>query len=316
VRRAEARWNCPRPIKAVNLLPEKLKFEDLVYLETPSEVWAEVRQIVLSMFPHFDFNQVQEVFKDVVRLFDGKYPGYRQCNTMYHDLNHTTDCLLVLTRLMHGALVSGIPFQEKDVTLGLISAFMHDTGYLQTAEDRTGTGAKYTLIHIDRSIGFMKKYFKDRGYPQEDFQACRNFLKCTGLDVRIGEIDFPTREQEIIGKMLGTADLIGQMSDKNYLEKLPFLYHEFKEGGVPGFEDELDLFQKTPYFWEVVKTRFAKELGGVDGYLREHFRVHWGIDQDFYRQAINRNIESLQIFLENYAGDLPAYPVQEDICWV
>jgi hypothetical protein len=277
---------------------------------------AEVKQIVLLMFPHFDFTQVQDVFDDVLRLFDGKYPGYRKCNTLYHDLNHTTDCLLVLTRLLHGAFVSGMPLKAPDVNLGLISAFMHDTGYLQSGEDLAGTGAKYTLTHIDRSIGFMKKYFMDHGYPLEDFPACRNFLKCTGLDVRIGEIAFQSREHEIIGKMLGTADLIGQMSDKNYLEKLPFLYHEFKEGGVPGFQDELDLFQKTPHFWEVVKRRFVMELGGVDGYLREHFRVLWGIDQDFYRLAIERNLESLQTFLERWSGDLPAYSAQEDICWV
>jgi hypothetical protein len=309
-------WNYGSQTEALNLTLPKPRFGGLVCLESPKEVVAEVKKIVLMMYPRFQFTSLQEVYHDVVRLFEGKYPGYRKCNTLYHDLNHTADCLLVMARLLHGASLSGVAFTERDVNLGLITAFMHDTGYIQRLEDRSGTGAKYTLSHIERSIKFMEEYFRDHGYPPEDFLACRNFLKCTGLDVRIGTIAFQSPEHEIIGKMLGTADLIGQMADKNYLEKLPFLFREFKEGGVPGFEDELDLFRKTPHFWELVKRRFAMELGGVDGYLREHFRFLWGVDQDFYRQAINRNIESLQNFLDKWTGDLSAYPAEGEICWV
>ncbi len=308
-------WISDRLTKALDMLTEKLKFEDLVYIEEPQDVLAEVKKIVWLMFPYFDFNPVQTVFHDVLSLFAGRYPGYRKCNTLYHDLNHTTDCLLVMARLMHGAFVSGIKFERKDVSLGLISALMHDTGYIQSVEDDTGTGGKYTLIHIGRSIEFMEKYFVEHGYPLEDFPACRNFLKCTGLDVRIDEIEFQCREHEIIGKILGTADLIGQMSDKNYLEKLPFLYHEFEEGGVPGYDCEFDLVRKTPHFWNVVKKRFISELGQVDGYLQDHFRARWGIDQDLYRKAVDRNIKRLKSVLKDRAGEYPVYAPQEDICW-
>jgi hypothetical protein len=207
------------------------------------------------------------------------------------------DCLLVTAKLIHGAFLNGIVFEKRDVTLGLISALMHDTGYIQAVEDDTGTGAKYTVCHIQRSIEFMKKYFHDNGFPPEYVPICSNILRCTGLDVRIAEIKFQSREHEILGKILGTADLIGQMANENYLEKLPFLYHEFKEGGVPGYTDEYDLLKKTPAFWEMVKERFVTELGHVDLYLRDYLRVLWGINQDLYRQAIDRNIERLQSFL-------------------
>ena len=174
---------------------------------------------------------------------------------------------------------------------------MHDTGYIQAVEDDTGTGAKYTVCHIERSIEFMKKYFQDHGFPSEYLPICSNFLRCTGLDVKIAEIKFQSREHEILGKILGTADLIGQMANENYLEKLPFLYYEFKEGGVPGYKDEFDLLKKTPAFWEMVKKRLVIELGQVDRYLRDYLRALWGINQDLYRQAIDRNIERLQSFL-------------------
>jgi len=266
----------------------------LVDTQEPLEALAVTREIVRLMFPKFDFCSFSTAFGDILRLFGGKYPGYRQCNTYYHDLSHTLDCLLVMTRLIHGGYVRGIAWREKDVNLGLISALMHDTGYIQTTDDNTGTGAKYTLVHIDRSIDFMETYFQKNGYSREDLSACGNFLRCTGLNVKIDQIQFMTREHEIMGKILGAADLIGQMADQNYLAKLPFLYHEFVEGSVPGYKDELDLFKQTPHFWEVVKERFARDLGGVDEYLRDHFRVYCGIDKDLYRQAIDQNLECLQ----------------------
>lgn len=40
------------------------------------------------------------------------------------------------------------------------------------------------------------------------------------------------------------------MADRAYLAKLIYLYHEFREGGVAGYESELDLLKKTPTFTE------------------------------------------------------------------
>lgn len=271
------------------------------------EVVTEVKKIVLLMFNRFDFSQINQVLQDIVRLFDGDYPGYSRCNTHYHDFDHTMDCMLVTAKLIHGASVNGIDFEPRDVNLGLIAAFMHDTGYIQAEGDAAGTGGKYTLCHITRSIDFMGKYFQDHGFPADYLPICSNFLRCTGLDVHIGDINFATREQEILGKIIGTADLIGQMADEHYLEKLPFLYQEFAEGGVPGYEDEYDLLKKTPGFWEMIKKRFATELGGVDLFLQGHFRVRWGIDQDLYRMAIERNIDRLKALLGKVEAPYPGW---------
>ncbi len=292
-------WIYRKLTRTFGKFPEKLKNEDLIYLENPTEVLAEVKKIVTLIWPDFDFILFQKVFDDTLDLFGGNYPGYRECNTLYHNLQHTIDCLLVMARLIYGASVSGIAFSEKDLNLGLISALMHDTGYIQAAEDNNGTGAKYTLTHIKRSMDFMRKYFSAQGFPPEDFQACCNFLRCTGIEVKIAEIGFQSPQHEILGKILGAADLIGQMSDKDYLGKLPLLYREFREGGVPGFANEFDLLQKTPSFWELVKERFAKELSRVDAYSAAYFRVRWGIEQDLYRKAIDNNIESLRGILRD-----------------
>jgi hypothetical protein len=294
----------------ISLLTTTVTCPERVSINNPDDVVREVKTIILLGYKNFNFNQFEQVCGDILKLFNGHYPGYRGCNTFYHDLSHTMDCLLVTAKLIHGAGLNGIVFTHRDVTLGLISALMHDTGYIQAGEDNRGTGAKYTLSHVQRSIEFMKKYFQDNAFPSEYLPICRDFLRCTGLDVKIAEIEFQSREHQILGQILGTADLIGQMANENYLEKLPFLYDEFKEGGVPGYSNKFDLLKQTPAFWEMVKKRLVMELGHVDRYLRDYLRVLWGINQDLYRQAIDRNMERLQSFL---AASRPNIPGVRDV---
>jgi hypothetical protein len=286
---------------------EIIKLEDLVPMNDPQNVIEEIQKIVFMMFPRFNFDPTYKVFNDVLKLFRGEYPGYRQCTLHFHDLKHTTDCLMAMARLIHGAFVEGVLLPERDVSLGLIAALMHDTGYIQTIDDKSGTGAKYTLTHVSRSIEFCRKYFSKNGFSLYDFGVCRNCLKCTGLDVHTKDILFDSHKHEILAKMLGTSDLLGQMADRTYLSRLRFLFGEFKEGGVPGFGDELDLLRKTPAFWEFTRKRFAAELNSMDHFMRNHFRVRWGIDRDLYLEAIENHINYLKFLLEHHPSDFRRY---------
>ncbi len=292
--------------------PEEAKLK-IASLEDPPDFLKEIETIVSLMFPQFNFSLTRRVFEDIERLFKGKFPGYRGCNTRYHDLNHTLQCFLLMARLMHGAFINGNAFEKENVTLGLISALMHDTGYIQLEGDKTGTGGKYTLVHIERSIEVVEKYFENNGFPLRDYIFCRDCLKCTGVNVKIKDIQFESHEHEILGKILGVADLIGQMADKNYLIKLPFLYDEFKEGGISTFADDLDLFKATPDFWEFSQQRFLTEYSHVDRYLRDHFRIRWAIDRDLDREAIERNIKYLKFILNRYEADYRRYFSHEGI---
>jgi hypothetical protein len=283
------------------------KFEDLVLMEDPHAVFEEVCRIIMALQARFDFTPLFKVFDDVVRLFAGEYPGYQKCNTRYHDLKHTTDCLLAMARLIHGASVHGLTFAERDVALGLIAALCHDTGYIQELDDLEGTGAKYTLVHIDRSIAFMEKYFADAGFSSRDLEYCKGCVRCTGLEVKIEAMRFESLPHRVLGCMLGTADLLGQMADRTYLERLPYLYLEFAEGNVPGFVSEFDLLEKTPAFWEFTQQRLAGVLGGVDRYMRDHFREWWGLDRDLNRETIENNIAYLKFILKNHASGYRRY---------
>lgn len=277
--------------------------KDFRQIVRPQNIFKEVKTITSLLFPNFDFTLVSSTYHDIIKLFNGEYVGYQKCDTEYHNLRHTQECLLEMARLIHGASLNGVSFSEKDVILGLISAILHDAGYIKTNKEVGGTGGKFTLVHIDRSIRFMTKYLVQRDFASKDVQFCKNCLKCTGLTVEINKIRFLSFENELMGKILGTADLMGQMSDPNYLIKLPFLFNEFKEAGITLYVDEFDLIEKTPGFWEFTKDRFKNDLGGMDRYLRDHFRVRWGIDRDLDREAVEKNIDYLNYILQHHPND-------------
>ena len=269
----------------------------------PKDIFGEVKTITSLIIPSFNFELLSSIYHDILKLFNGEYIGYLKCDTDYHNLRHTLECLLEMSRLIHGAFLNGISFYEKEVNLGLISAIMHDTGYIKATDEVGGTGGKFTIVHIDRSIRFLKKYLTQRDFSETDILFCKNCLKCTGLTVKIDKIKFISYGNEVMGKILGTADLIGQMSDPFYLKKLPTLFKEFQEAGITMYSDEFDLLEKTPDFWEFTKNRFTNELGGMDRYLRDHFRVRWGIDRDLGREAIENNINYLKYILEHHRKD-------------
>lgn len=276
---------------------------DLVNMDDHEEILKEVKVILKSINPQFDFNHIDKACALIRTLFNGSYPGYRACNTAYHDLFHTNEIMLAMTRLLHGAVIEGVALTEKHMNMGVISALMHDTGYIQTVEDTEGTGAKYTMSHIQRSIDFTNRIYAREPYFCNEGKNFSDIMFCTGLNTKLSEIEFSTPQTRLLGQLLGTADLLGQMADRHYLEKLLHLYPEFVEGKVPGFESEYDLLKKTAGFYEITKKRFADDLGGVSRYAISHFRVRWGKDEDLYGEQIERNIAYLGWVITSYPND-------------
>jgi hypothetical protein len=286
---------------------KRRQLSELVHVDDPGAVFAEIKRIAEDMDPRFDFSLVGQTFLDVIRLFQGDLPGYRTCNTRYHDLRHTMLVLLAMARLMDGALLAHRQISEKGINIGLVSALMHDTGYIQTDDDTVGSGAKYTLVHIPRSIEFVRHYFAGNAYFNRDMTIFRDILNCTGVNTKIADIQFATPEIELIGKMLGTADLLGQMADRRYLEKLLYLFREFAEAGVKGFETEFDLLHNTLGFYDMTRQRFTVELSNVNRYMIRYFQTRLNIDSDLYAQSIETNMKYLSYLMSYHEQDYPQY---------
>ncbi|MFN2365902.1 MAG: hypothetical protein ABR523_05500 [Desulfurivibrionaceae bacterium] len=262
---------------------------------SPAETLAEIKNILPLIDPPPDPAPIERIYGDIIRLFTGEYPGYRASNTRYHNLEHTCSSALAAARLIHGLHVQGEVFSPRLVELCLIGTLFHDTGLIQTEEEVEGTGARHTIGHEDRSIAVMGKYLAEKGYSPEDIRDCGHMIKGTELFFPMEEIPFDSEEVRTMGKVVGTADLVAQMADRNYQEKLPLLFLEFQEAGLEGFESPLELFRKTEEFYrKVARKRMTGVLGGISAAALYHFRERWKIDKNLYEEAIKYNIRQMK----------------------
>ncbi|MFN2644988.1 MAG: hypothetical protein ABR570_08355, partial [Burkholderiales bacterium] len=159
----------------------------------------------------------------------------------------------------------------------------------------------FTKVHVSRSADFIVGYLPKLGFAAEATLASR-LVHFTGYEMDPEDIRVADPRDRMVGCMVGTADLIGQMSDRMYLEKVrQFLYDEFlwakiaRERLPDGreivrYSSAEDLIVKTPRFYEyVARTRIAKKLNGADRYAELHFD-----GPSLYQAEIERNMDFLR----------------------
>jgi len=263
------------------------KLSDLVDETRPDVVLNEIVAIIGHINPDFkETATIRLAFLETVRLYEGDFPGYRACNTEYHDLRHTTNTALAITRLIHGATLEGHHLDQRQVVLALITALIHDAGYIQKEDDLEGTGAKYTATHVSRSIAFFEDFAPELGMNSKEISDGRAMILYTDLGLPLEEITFETPTGEFLGRMLSAADLLAQMADRTYLEKLLFLYREFKEAGVGGYSGERHLLEQTVDFYDAVAQRLENTFDRAYDYMQRHLTARWNIHTNLYQKAI------------------------------
>ena len=258
-----------------------------VNVEDPAHVGGSVVALFAARYPGADLGPLSHAFADTRALFAGAYPGYLPCDTLYHDLRHTLDVSLAMARLVDGHDRTH-PEPERlgarRAMLGVIISLLHDSGYMRrTSEREVGNGAVFTKVHVSRSADFLARYLPTIGFAAEAAVAAR-LVHFTGYEFEIEEIDVADPKDRLLGYMIGTADLIAQMSDRAYLEKCrDFLYDEFVWGGIAReklldgrevvtYRSAEDLIRKTPdYYQNVARRRIDEKLGSVDRYATAHF---------------------------------------------
>src|SRR5690348_9803645 len=246
----------------------------------------------------------------ILRLYGGRYPGYLRCDTLYHDMRHTLDMTLAMARLVDGHDRSCAPSDRlgpRRAAMGILIALLHDSGYVKrTSEAGVENGAIFTKVHVSRSSDFIAAYLPKVGFAAEAPLAAR-LVHFTGYEMELEDIRVADPRDRMVGCMVGTADLIGQMSDRMYLEKVrEFLYDEFVWGKIAReqladgreivrYSSPDDLIIKTPGFYEyVARTRIAKKLAAADRYAESHFD-----GPNLYQSEIERNMEFLRETIES-----------------
>jgi hypothetical protein len=276
-----------------------------VTTKNPAAVEMAVQSAYLTLFPKGDRFFVPRIFGWASDCFHGRFGNYQPIDTRYHDFEHTLQGTLCMARLLvHRQAAGATPVMgPRLVELGLLAILLHDTGYLKTVEDTEGTGAKYTTIHVQRSVEFTGRLLADKMFLPREIVSVQNMIRCTGLDAVLNLIPFQSEMEQVMGHVLGTADLLGQMAADDYVEKLPILYAEFAEASrfakqkanyVSIFSSEGDLLAKTPIFWEnYVKPKLDRELGGLHRFLNNPYPE----GPNWYLDRIENNIEKLRRLL-------------------
>lgn len=251
----------------------------------PVSVQRELARLFRLLYPGAAHTGIDTACTDMARLYRGDYPGYLACDTAYHDVQHVLDVTLAMARLMDGYERSHRDTPALGVRLfqfGVVVALFHDVGYLRTTRDTVAkNGAEYTINHVSRGVAFLREYLPQIGMG-EMATAGAELLHFTGFEKRVADILIEDPLLRMLGSLLGSADIIAQMSDRCYLEKCrDRLYPEFVAGGIAVrttekgkevvFESGDDLVRKTPAFFETAVNRLDYELGGTYNYAATHF---------------------------------------------
>jgi hypothetical protein len=276
-----------------------------------SAVQREVESIFASLYPEADGQFIPRAFEWTEQFFSGNHPGYRALDARYHDFEHTLQGTLCLARLLRGRHFAGaVPVLTPNMfELGLLAILMHDTGYLKEKNDTEGTGAKYTLTHVRRSAEFARIFLLAKGYDMGQVNVVQDMIRCTGVNVDLASIPFASDLERTVGFALGTADLLGQMAARDYVEKLPVLFQEFAEAAKFSgshsprsitFRSAEELMRNTPAFWEnYVRPKIENDFGGLYRFLNDPYPA----GPNVYVDAVETNIARLRKLTEVAAAN-------------
>jgi hypothetical protein len=279
-----------------------------VQVSSVPAVRRAVEELFARTWPGGPIDKLGTAFTDFERLFNGQFPGYLGCDTVYHDVQHTLDDTLAMARLLVGYERSHTAEQRlgaERALLGLVVALFHDAGYIRQTDDTTHrNGAEFTRTHVGRGAQFLARYLPTIGMA-DWVSVATQIVHFTGYEVGFDQIRLDDPRDRKVGHLLGTADMMAQMADRCYLEKCrDRLYAEFVLGGVAVSRDNggfkvtygsgLDVLRQTPEF---VSATMRNRLDGEFGAAYRYFEVVLG-GRNPYMEAIEGHLDYLRQVLQ------------------
>jgi len=283
---------------------------DRIDLSDVNAVSAEACNILKGLYPGSNVGIMEKAFRDCKKLYGGQYPGYRSCEMPYHNLDHVMDVCLAAVRLLDGYEKQA---QEKD-RLGLenglicmVTTLFHDSGFIRKAGDHNAQhGAEYTKVHVTRSAEFLVDYLTKQKL-EAWIPISTQLVHYTGFEKPLDQLTFEDPRHAQLGYILGTADLIAQMSDRVYLEKCrDFLFKELEIGGLLGGENEQpssstpistpeEFLQHIPlHIQETMAKRLRISFKSAYKYAADHFN-----GPNLYLEGMGKNFNHLTRLIDS-----------------
>lgn len=255
-------------------------------------------QTLHLLYPDAPSDGVKALFTLFQGLFKGEHAAYQASDTPYHDAAHSlrvTNCFLRLLR-SHQQHQAAPRLHPRFFHLGLAAILLHDAGFLKSRPDPVGSGGKHTFNHERRSCELAQRVLPEVDFSPLDVQAVQRIIVCTDLRTHIEAVPFANPSERVLGQMACTADLLGQMSDPRYLDKLPGLYREFEEADLARqlepearrYRSAQQLIEETPDFWHsCVKPKLDADCDGLYKHLSRP-----------YPYGRNRTLEVIETHLQ------------------
>jgi len=208
-----------------------------VDVTAPRAVRQAVVALLSSVYSRSSLDPVWIAFHDFERIYGGSDEDYHGVDTSYHDMQHSLDVTLALARLIVGydsVVAAKERLGAERATFALVAALFHDSGYLRHRfrDSHAANGAEFTRTHVTRSGLFLESYLPKIGL-EEFTPIVSSIVHFTGYEMPLERIELDDPAHVMMGRLLGTADLITQLADRCYLEKCrDRLYPEFVLGGV------------------------------------------------------------------------------------
>jgi hypothetical protein len=189
-------------------------------------------------------------------------------DALYHNIEHTILVSLVGQEILRGKHIREGGISSEDWLHFTLSLLCHDIGYVKgvcrqdtPAESLYATGIDDLKVYLPRGStdASLTPYHVDRGklFIDERFSG-HNLIQVDIIKSNIELTRFPipadSDHQDIMNcpGLVRAADLIGQLSDPRYLQKISALYYEFEETGVNkalGYANPDDLRDNYPKFY-------------------------------------------------------------------
>ena len=204
-------------------------------------------------------------------------------DALYHDVEHTMLVTMVGIHMLRGKQMSEGGVSSETWMHAVLSLLCHDIGYVKGVcladrpdlhryvtgkRDETvvlapgASDASLSAYHIERGQRFVDERFG--GHPLIRAEILKTNIEKTRFPIPEAEPPAPARRPVEAGQgsvvplpeIVRAADLIGQLGDPRYLQKIHALYYEFEETGVNakiGYRNPGDLLDGYPgFYWKGV----------------------------------------------------------------